>query len=274
MNTLELQIKANEIRRTIISMLTLAGSGHSAGPLGLADVLATLYFKILNEGDQVILSCGHYAPLMYAVFHAKGLLTDEELKTLRKLGSKLQGHPDRRFLPEITTTSGPLGSGLAQATGIALATRMDKKNARIFCICSDGEHDEGNHWEAVNFAAKYKLPNLTVFVDRNRIQIDGPTEKVMPLESLGEKYRSFNWGVVYIDGNNIEEIISGVSKARAIYDRPTAIIAATTPGKGVSFMENKFEWHGKAPNIEESKIALQEIDEVLKSFKEKIKEEE
>lgn len=264
----ELETIANTIREDIIKELVAAGSGHSAGPLGMADVFTALYFEIMDfdpknpshpERDRLILSNGHICPVRYATMAEAGFFPKEELLTLRKLGSRLQGHPERKRLPGVETTSGPLGSGLAQAAGYAYAARMDGKTFRVYCICSDGEHDEGNHWEAVMFAGKYNLSNLTVIVDRNNIQIDGFTEDVMPLEPLVEKYKSFNWSVTEVDGHNFEEIINAVGEAKAIHDNPTVIIAHTIPGKGVSFMENKFEWHGKPPNPAEAKVALAQL---------------
>ena len=212
-----------------------------------------------EERDRLILSCGHVAPVAYATLANAGYFDRKKLKTLRKLGSILQGHPEREKVPGIENTSGPLGSGLAQAAGYAYAARMDKKRFRVYCITSDGEHDEGNHWEAVAFAGKYNLANLTVFVDRNNIQIDGFTEDVMPLEPLEAKYKAFNWHVLDIDGHNIEVIIDAVGHAKAVYENPTVIICHTIPGKGVDFMENKFEWHGKPPNREEAREALNEL---------------
>lgn len=264
----ELQKIANDIRKDIIKMLVAAGSGHSAGPLGMADVFTALYFSIMNhdpknpfweDRDRLILSNGHICPVRYAAMAHAGYFPISELKTLRHLGTRLQGHPERLRLPGVETTSGPLGSGLAQASGYAYAARMDGKRFRVFCITSDGEHDEGNHWEAVFFAGKYNLSNLTLIVDRNNIQIDGHTEDVMPLEPLVDKYRSFNWSVIEIDGHNIETIIDAVDQARAIYENPTVIIAHTIPGKGVDFMENNPAWHGKPPTPEEAKIALKEL---------------
>lgn len=267
----ELPSKANEIRIDIIKMLQNAGSGHSGGALGMADIFTALYFNILNhdpenplweDRDRLILSNGHIVPVRYVAMAHAGYFPMSKLKTLRKLGSDLQGHPERVRMPALETTSGPLGSGLAQAAGIALAARMDKKRFRTFCVVSDGEHNEGNHWEAVMFAAKYKLSNLTVFLDRNNIQIDGFTNDVMPLEPLAEKYRAFNWNVVQIDGHNFAEILSSVERARSEYQKPTIIIAKTIPGKGVSFMENKFEWHGKPPKEEEAKKAVKELNKI------------
>ena len=268
MNIDNLQNKANEIRQDIIKMLLEAGSGHSAGPLGMSDVFTALYFEILNhdpknpeweERDRLFLSNGHICPVRYAAMAHAGYFSIEELMTLRKLGSRLQGHPERERLPGVETTSGPLGSGLGQAAGYAYAARLDGKKFRIFCITSDGEHDEGNHWEAVNLAAKYNLSNLTLFVDRNNIQIDGFTEEVMPLEPLKAKYEAFNWSVVEVDGHNIEAIIDAVNMAEAIHENPTVIICRTIPGKGVEFMENLPEWHGKPPNLGETIEALNDL---------------
>lgn len=264
----ELELKANEIRQDIIKMLLEAGSGHSAGPLGMTDIFTALYFNILNhapqnpnweERDRLFLSNGHICPVRYATMAHAGYFPISELLTLRKLGSRLQGHPERERLPGVETTSGPLGSGLAQASGYAYAARMDNKRFRIYCICSDGEHDAGNHWEAVLFAGKNNLNNLTAIVDRNNIQIDGHTEDVMPLEPLEDKYKAFNWHVLHVDGHNIEEVIDACNHAKAVYENPTVIIAHTIPGKGVDFMENLPEWHGKPPNLAETIEALKNL---------------
>lgn len=264
----ELDKKANEIRKDIIKMLLAAGSGHSAGPLGMTDIFTALYFNILNHNpedpawedrDRLILSCGHITPVRYATMANAGYFPRTWLKKLRKLGSPLQGHPERLRLPGVETTSGPLGSGLAQSVGYAYAARMDNKRFRVFCIMSDGEQDAGNTWEAVLFAGKNRLSNLTAFIDRNNIQIDGNTEDIMPLEPLSAKYEAFNWHVLHINGHNMEEIIDAVNHARAVYEKPTVIIAHTIPGKGVSFMEGMYEWHGKPPNEEEAKKALHEL---------------
>ena len=264
----ELEKKANEIRKDIIKMLLEAGSGHSAGPLGTADIFTALYFTIMNhdpkkpdweDRDRLFLSCGHIVPVQYVTMAHAGYFPMSWLKKLRKLGSPLQGHPERIKMPALESTSGPLGEGLAQAAGYAYAAKMDDKRFRVFCVTSDGEHDTGNHWEAVLFAGKYKLSNLTSFIDRNNIQIDGHTEDVMPLEPLTDKYKAFNWHVLDIDGHNIEEIIDSVDHARAVYEKPTVIICHTIPGKGVSFMENLPEWHGKPPDKKEAKKALHEL---------------
>jgi transketolase len=268
LTTSQLQKIAKEIRIDVIKMIAKAGSGHTAGSLGMVEVFVSLYFSILNndpkkplweERDRLILSNGHTCPALYATMAHAGYFPLAELKTMRKIGSKLQGHPERVRLPGIETTSGPLGSGLAQGAGYAYAARMDGKRFRVFCICSDGEHQEGNHWEAVMFAGKNNLANLTLIVDRNNIQTDGFTEDVMPIEPLEDKYKAFGWHVIQVDGHNIEEIIAAVDQARAVYEDPTVIIAHTIPGKGVSFMENKFEWHGKVPSKEEADLALKEL---------------
>lgn len=265
---LEVEGKANRLRQLVIEMLLEAGSGHSAGPLGMADIFAALYFHVLNhdpknpdmeDRDRLILSNGHICPIRYAAMAEAGFFPIEELKTLRKLNSRLQGHPHRTALPGVETTSGPLGEGLSQAAGIAIAGRLDKKNYRVYAITSDGEHQEGNTWEAMMFAAKEKLSNLTVIMDRNNIQIDGFTEDIMPLEPLKAKYEAFNWHVIEVDGHNIRGFIDACMEAEAVHEQPTMIIAHTIPGKGVDFMENKFEWHGKPPNKDEAKIALNQL---------------
>ena len=259
---------ANQIRQDIIKMLLEAGSGHSAGPLGMADIFTALYFNILNhdpkipdwkDRDRLILSNGHICPVRYATMAHAGYFPISELKTLRKLGSRLQGHPHRTSLPGIETTSGPLGSGLSQATGLALAGRIDGAKWRVICLMSDGEQDAGNTWEAVMLAGKNKLRNLTALIDRNNIQIDGFTEDIMPLENLKAKYEAFNWHVLEIDGHNTEEIIDAFNQAKAIFEKPTVIISHNIPGKGVDFMENKWQWHGKPPNKEEATLALNQL---------------
>ncbi len=268
-STKELQEKANDIREDIIKMLEHAGSGHSAGPLGLADVFTALYFVILKhdpkkpdweERDIFILSNGHVNPVMYATMAHAGYFDRKELLTLRKFGSRLQGHPERLRLPGLETTSGPLGSGLSQACGMALGMRMNQESHRwIFVVTGDGELDEGNNWEAIMLASKYKLNNIIAIVDRNNIQIDGPTEKVMPLESLRDKWEAFGWHVLEIDGNNIEEIIDACNMAKAIVEKPVVILAHTIPGMGVDFMEFDYHWHGVPPNHEQAIKALQEL---------------
>lgn len=263
-----LEEKANEIRRLIIETLVEAGSGHSAGPLGMSDIFACFYFHILTHNpkdpdwedrDRLILSNGHICPVRYATMALSGYFPIEELKTLRKINSRLQGHPHRTALPGLETTSGPLGEGIGQAIGIALALKMDRKPQQVYCLTGDGELQEGNIWESLLFAGKNKMDNLTVVVDRNNIQIDGFTEDIMPLDSLKAKFESFRWNVIEADGHNIREFIYAVQEAHAVHQQPTAIIARTIPGKGVDFMENKFEWHGKPPTKEEAKVALEEL---------------
>ncbi len=263
-----LQDTAVKIRETMIETLVEAGSGHSAGPLGMADIFTAFYFHILNhdpkrpdwpDRDRLILSNGHICPVRYVTMAYAGYFPMEELKTLRKINSRLQGHPHRTSLPGVETTSGPLGSGLSQAIGVALAARLDNAKYHVYCFTSDGEHEEGNLWEAAMFAGKTRLSNLTVFIDRNNIQIDGFTENVMPLEPLREKYEVFGWHVLEIDGHNFEEIVSAVDEAKAIYEKPTVIIAHTIPGKGVSFMERDYLWHGKPPTKEEGDRAIEEL---------------
>ncbi|HSI20493.1 MAG TPA: transketolase [Verrucomicrobiae bacterium] len=273
-----LELRALAIRENIITMLEEAGSGHSAGPLGMADVYSALYFNVLNhnpakpewpERDRLILSCGHTVPVRYAAMAEAGYFPRKELLTLRKLGTRLHGHPHNLALPGVETSSGPLGQGLSQAIGIALAATMNGEKYRTYCITSDGEHEEGQIWEAVMFAGSKKVANLTNIVDRNFIQIDGPTELIMPLEPFADKYRAFGWHVIEVDGHNIEQIIDACNEAKAVMDRPTVIVAFTIPGKGVGFMEGDFHWHGKPPTHEEASIALKE----LRTLKGKIRSE-
>jgi transketolase len=264
----DLKLKANKVRQLIIETLCEAGSGHSAGSLGMTDIFTALYFYILNHNpinptwedrDRLVLSNGHICPVQYAAMALSGYFPIEELKTLRKINSRLQGHPHRTSLPGIETTSGPLGEGLSQAIGIALAGNLDKKSYFTYCLTSDGEHEEGNIWEAVLFAAKNKLNRLIQIIDRNYIQIDGATEDVMPLDPLKEKYEAFNWNVIEIDGNNIKSFVEAIKKAKLETNKPTVIIAKTIPGKGVKFMENDCKWHGKTPSKEEAEKALAEL---------------
>lgn len=266
--TQELEIKANEARELLIEMLTEAGSGHTAGPLGMADIFTAMYFHVLNhdpknpdmsDRDRLILSNGHITPIRYVVMAMAGYFPVEELKTLRKFGTRLQGHPERERLPGVETTSGPLGSGLGQAAGYAYATRMDGKKFRTYCFMSDGEQDAGATWEAAMFIGKNKLSNLTAIIDRNNIQIDGMTENIMPLESLKAKYEAFNWHVLEVDGHNIEAFVDAIEEAKAIYEKPTVIIAHTIPGKGIKEIEFDYNWHGKPPKPEEAKKFLSEL---------------
>ncbi len=263
-----LKLVANQIRQDLIEALVSAGSGHSAGPLGMADVFTALYFNVLKhnpkfpfweERDRLILSNGHICPVLYSAMANAGYFPRQELKTLRNFGTRLQGHPHRTALPGVETTSGPLGSGLSQASGMAYAFLMDKKKNQVYCLMSDGEQEAGQTWEAAMFAGKNKLRNLTAIIDRNNIQIDGHTEDIMPLEPLADKYRAFNWQVIEIDGNNIQAVIDACNEAKTIYEKPTIIIAHNIPGKGVSFMENDHLWHGKPPTAEQGKVALTEL---------------
>lgn len=269
-----LEQKANQIRQTIIEMLVAAGSGHTAGPLGMADIFAALYFRVLKhdpqhpdwEGrDRLILSNGHITPVRYAAMAHAGYFPIEECLTLRKFGSRLQGHPERGMLPGIETTSGPLGSGLSQSAGYAYAARMDlpagrqAPSWRVFCAMSDGEQQEGNTWEGAMFAGKNRLSNLTAIMDRNNIQIDGMTEDIMPLEPLRDKYEAFGWHVIEIDGHNIPQFIAAAAEAAAVFEKPTLILAHTIPGKGVRSIERDYRWHGKPPSKDEAKAFLEEL---------------
>lgn len=260
---------ATEIREDIIRMLEHAGSGHSAGPLGLADILTALYFDVMKydpknphweERDIFLLSNGHCVPVQYVTMAHAGFFDRKELMTLRQLGTRLQGHPERTKLPGLENTSGPLGCGLSQAAGMALAMRMNNQAHRyIYVVVSDGEQDEGNVWEAAMLAGKYNLHNIIAITDRNNIQIDGTTEDVMPLEDLRGKWKAFGWHVMEINGNDIEAVIDACALGKAVTEKPTMIIAHTIPGKGVDFMENDYHWHGKPPNHEEAIKALHEL---------------
>lgn len=279
--------KANEIRQDIIKMLLEAGSGHSAGPLGMADIFTALYFEVLKhdpgrpdweERDRLVLSNGHICPVQYATMAHAGYFPVEELKTLRKFGSRLQGHPHRTALPGLETSSGPLGSGLSQAAGMAIAARIDLSKEEgsssdnpiwIYCLMGDGELDCGQVWEAAMLAGKEKLYNIIGIIDRNNIQIDGFTEDVMPLEPLKDKFESFGWHVLEIDGHNMEAIIGAINESKAVFNKPSLVIAKTIPGKGVDFMEREFSWHGKSPNSEEAEKALAQ----LRTLQGKIKSE-
>jgi transketolase len=273
----QIELRANSIRQTIIQMLVAAGSGHTAGPLGMSDIFASLYFHVLRhdpenpdwpERDRLFLSNGHIVPVRYATMAHAGYFPVEECLTLRRFGSRLQGHPERELLPGLESTSGPLGSGISQAAGYAYAARMDGKDFRVYVATSDGEHDEGNSWEGAMFAAAKKLGNLTQIIDRNFIQIDGNTEDIMPLEPFGDKYRAFGWNVIQIDGNNIRQFVEACEEAKTITDMPTLIHAITVPGKGIKSIEHDYLWHGKPPSKEEAVAFLQELslarEELLK----------
>ena len=266
-----LEGKARDIRVSIIEALLAAGSGHTAGPLGMADIFTALYFHLLKhdpanpawpERDRLILSNGHICPVLYATMAHAGYFPVEELKTLRHFGSRLQGHPHRDFLPALETSSGPLGSGLSQAVGMSLAERIDHgkaSNKFFYCLLGDGELDEGQNWEAIMLAGREKLHNLIAIIDRNNIQIDGFTEDVLPLEPLADKWRAFNWHVQEIDGHNFEAIDEAVNQAKAIFSQPSVIIAHTIPSKGVPEFERQYQWHGKPPNKAEGELALREL---------------
>lgn len=290
----DLEVKANDIRQSIIKMLVEAGSGHTAGSLGMADIFTLFYFHVLRhdpknpswpERDRLILSNGHICPVLYATMAHSGYFPVEELKTLRKFGSRLQGHPHREFLPYVENSSGPLGSGLSQSVGMAIADKIDVlsfdegKNSSgltsfgkaqdksfatdryIYCFLGDGELDEGNNWEAFMMAGKNKLGNLIAIIDRNNIQIDGITEKIMPLEPLGDKIRAFNWHVIDVYGHDFRALNEAVEEAQAMYNKPVLIIAHTIPGKGVKKFERDYRWHGKTPTKEEGELALKELKE-------------
>jgi len=267
-----LEQKANLIRRHVLRMTFAAGSGHPGGSLSSADILSALYFKILNhrpyqpdwEGrDRFVLSKGHAAPAYYAALAESGYFPVSELLTLRKLGSRLQGHPSRGKTPGVEMSTGSLGQGLSVANGMALAAKLDGEHYRVYCLCGDGEIESGQIWEAAMFGAHYKIDNITVFIDRNGLQIDGPTEFVMSIEPLAKKWASFGWHVIEIDGHDMRQIWNACEEAKTIKGKPTVIIAHTIKGKGVSFMENSVSFHGKAPNEEELRRGLRELGEEI-----------
>jgi transketolase len=282
----DLEYKANDIRQDIMKMLAAAGSGHSAGPLDMADVFTALYFNILKhdpknpqweERDRLVLSCGHICPVLYAALGEAGYFPKEELMTLRKLGTRLHGHPHNMVLPGIETSSGPLSQGASQAVGMAVGLKMDHKPNQVYLIASDGEQQEGQTWEAAMFAGKYKLDNITAIMDRNNIQIDGNVEEIMPLENLRGKYEAFNWHVIEVDGHNMQELLDACAEAKVIHDKPTMIIAHTLAGKGVSYMEGDYRWHGNPPGIadvsgappkaEQLKKALEDLEKAREQIK-------
>lgn len=264
----ELEKKAKEIRRDIIEQVYNAKSGHPGGALSIADILTVLYFNEMNiniknpkweDRDRLVLSKGHCSPALYAVLAERGFFKKEELYSFRNIQSRLQGHPDMNKIPGVDMTTGSLGQGLSVSNGMAIAGKMDKKNYRVYCICGDGEIEEGQIWEAAMTSCKYKLDNLCLIVDNNNLQIDGIISDVMSPYPIDEKFKSFGFEVINIDGNNIEEIINALKKAKNVKNKPTVIIAKTVKGKGVSFMENKAEWHGKAPTEAEYIMALNEL---------------
>ena len=269
MNIEDLKMKAKEIRKDIIEEVYNANSGHPGGSLSISDIMAVLYFNELRideknprweERDRLVLSKGHCSPALYAALAERGFFDKEDLKSFRKIESNLQGHPDLNKVPGVDMTSGSLGQGLSIANGMAIAGKMDNKNYRVYTILGDGEIEEGQIWEAAMTANKYKLDNLCVIVDNNNLQIDGTIEEVMSSYPIDEKFKSFGFNVLTIDGNNIEEILNGFEIAKQTKNKPTCIIAKTIKGKGVSFMENKAEWHGKAPNEEEYIQAMRELN--------------
>jgi transketolase len=271
----ELKRIAARVRKSLVSLLSEAKSGHSAGALGLVEVFVTLYFGEMRvdpenpgweERDRMVLSNGHVCPVHYAVLAEAGFFPALELRTLRRFGSRLQGHPHRGSLPGIENSSGPLGQGISIAAGMALYAKRAGKCWRVYCVCSDGEQNEGQVWEAVLSGAKFGLDNLVVVIDRNRIQIDGGTEEVMPLEPLAAKYRDFGWNVIEIDGHNVLQLLNAFQFARESKGKPTAIIANTVPGKAVSFMERSVEWHGKVPDEKQTESAFRELDEYSESL--------
>jgi len=267
-----LRQKANLIRRHVLRMTFAAGSGHPGGSLSYADILAALYFKIMNhrpqdpkweDRDRLVLSKGHAAPAYYAALAESGYFPVSELLTLRKLGSRLQGHPSRNKTPGVEMSTGSLGQGLSVANGMALAAKLDRRSYRIFCLCGDGEMQSGQIWESAMLGAHYKLDNVTAFLDRNRLQIDGPTETIMSIEPIAKKWEAFGWNVIEIDGHDMRQILDACDRAREVKGRPTMIIAHTVKGKGVSFMENSVPFHGKAPNEDELKRGLRELGEEI-----------
>ncbi|MBU0460368.1 MAG: transketolase [Nanoarchaeota archaeon] len=270
-----LKLKANLIRQDLLTMLNHAGSGHTAGPLGLVEIFTALYFKILKHNpkkhlwekrDRLILSNGHVCPVRYTTMAHAGYFPVKELTTLRKLNSRLQGHPSRVDLPALELSAASLGQGLGVSVGMALAAKLKKQKQTIYCLSSDGEHDEGSTWEAINAAAKWNLNNLINIIDRNNIQISGYTQDVWPLKSLKAKYESFGWKVYEINGHSFQQIFSTIKKAKQ-FNGPVCIIAFTVPGKGITFMEHEYAWHGKAPNKEELTRALLELKEERRKIK-------
>lgn len=265
---LKLKQTANTIRQDIINMLTESGSGHPGGSLSAADIVTALYFSEMNvepnnprweNRDRLVLSKGHAAPALYAALAEKGYFAKDNLLTLRKLGSILQGHPNMNDTPGIDMTTGSLGQGLSVANGMALAGKLDNKAYRVFALLGDGELEEGQVWEAAMTSAHYKLDNITAFVDHNNLQIDGEVSSVMNPKPVGEKFKAFGWNVIEINGHDFEEILNSIEAAKNTKGKPTMIIADTVKGKGVSFMENQAGWHGTAPNKEQREKALKEL---------------
>lgn len=263
-----LKQKSLDIRKGIIESVYSAKSGHPGGSLSIADILSVLYFDEMNvdpknpkdeNRDRLVLSKGHCAPALYSALANKGYFEIEELKTLRNINGRLQGHPDMKNIPGVDMTTGSLGQGLSAANGMAIAGKLDNKNYRVYCIVGDGEIEEGQIWEASMAAAKYKLDNLCLIVDNNNLQIDGTIEEVMSSYPIDQKFKSFGFQVITIDGNNIDSILKAFKVAKTVKGKPTCIIAKTVKGKGISFMENMVDWHGKAPNDQQYNIAINEL---------------
>jgi transketolase len=264
----ELEKMAKQLRRYVITMIATAGSGHPGGSLSAADIVTALYFKVMRhdsknpqwpDRDRFILSKGHAAPILYAALAECGYFPIEELSTLRKLGSRLQGHTDRTLTPGVEMSAGSLGQGLSFGIGVALAGKLDKRDYHVYVLLGDGECEEGQIWEAAMSASHFRLDNLTAIVDHNGIQLDGRCCDIMGLESLADKWRAFNWHVIEIDGHDMSQIVRALEEAANIKVRPTVIIARTVKGKGVSFMEDNVDFHGKAPTAQETEIALKEL---------------
>lgn len=268
MTVKELKLKANRIRQDIVEMLASAGSGHPGGSLSAADILTVLYFDEMKvnpedphdpDRDRFVLSKGHAAPVLYAALAEKGFFSREDLLTLRKTGSKLQGHPDMRKTPGVDMSTGSLGQGFSASIGMALAGKLDRKDYRIYALLGDGELAEGQIWEAAMAGAHYKLDNLTAILDLNGLQIDGRTSEVMSSDPVIDKWKAFNWHVIEVDGHRVEEIQAALAQAKTVKGRPTILIAHTVKGKGVSFMEDQVKWHGNAPSAEQAEQALAEL---------------
>ena len=264
-----LKTTANNIRKSVIEEVYAAASGHPGGSLSAADILTVLYFNQMNidpkepkneNRDRFVLSKGHASPVLYAALAERGYFSKDDLKSFRKLGSILQGHPDMKGVPGVDTSTGSLGQGLSAANGMALASKLDSKGYRVYALLGDGEIEEGQIWEAAMTASHYKLDNLCVIVDNNNLQIDGSVDNVMNVYPIDEKFKSFGFEVFNVDGNNIDELISVFEKAKTVKGKPTAIVAKTIKGKGVSYMENQVGWHGKAPKEEEYKLAMEELN--------------
>ena len=268
----ELQTYANKIRRGVIEAVYAAKSGHPGGSLSIAEILAVLYFNQMNidennpkarERDRLVLSKGHTSPALYSALALRGFFSTKELTEFRNINSNLQGHPDMNKIPGVDASTGSLGQGLSIANGMALGSKMDSEGVRVYCICGDGEIQEGQIWEAAMASSHYKLDNLCVIIENNNLQIDGKVSDVMNIYPIDEKFKSFGFETINVDGHNIKELIEAFELAKKIKGKPTAIIANTIKGKGVSFMENEAGWHGKAPNEEQYKQAIKELGGVL-----------